>query len=90
MPGMRHDEHQRRPLPPQVNGVVMKFQPPPESKRCTNPRWRLYVFKASSPPRRRARRPTCMHAHLPAHQHACPPPLLPHPPLPSNASTLKN
>jgi len=29
----------------EVNGVVMKFQPPSEARRCTHPRWRLYVFK---------------------------------------------
>jgi hypothetical protein len=32
----------------QVNGVVMKFQPPPEARRCTSPRWRLYVFKGDT------------------------------------------
>ena len=36
------------PPPSQVNGVVMKFQPPPEAVRCTNPRWRLYVFKGDT------------------------------------------
>ncbi|KIY95804.1 smad nuclear-interacting protein 1 [Monoraphidium neglectum] len=32
----------------EVNGVVMKFQPPPEARRCTSPRWRLYVFKGDT------------------------------------------
>jgi smad nuclear-interacting protein 1 len=32
----------------EVNGVVMKFQPPPEARRCTNPRWRLYIFKGDA------------------------------------------
>lgn len=28
-----------------VDGVEMKFVPPAEARRCTKPRWRLYVFK---------------------------------------------
>ena len=32
----------------EVNGVAVKFQPPPEARRCTEPRWRLYVFKGDT------------------------------------------
>jgi smad nuclear-interacting protein 1 len=28
-----------------VNGTVVKFQPPPEARRCKSPAWLLYIFK---------------------------------------------
>jgi smad nuclear-interacting protein 1 len=28
-----------------VNGVVLKFAPPPEARPCRDPRWRIYVFR---------------------------------------------